>query len=289
MHRTILLVCVGVLCPLVAAAQIYLQYQLAPRSSYAYVNTSKVTQEMTVMDQDLTTQISVDTKYRINITDAIMKQYTLSCVYDTVRIRSSVAGLESIAPRKDSTLVFSALAGAVETVTIAPNGTVLSSSMSMSKEASAMMASISNNALSGMRRFLIVYPSKEIAPGETWTTSTTDTMSGRSMSGNVITATDLTLRFERLVDTLGFHCAVISSTSTKMSVLGTVQQSGVDMTIDGNGSIKGVAYMDVTDGMPVLSSATVDMDTRLAMVGQASMIIPLQMQTVASVQRVGSK
>lgn len=289
MLRTILLLCVGVLCPLMAAAQIYLQYQLAPRSSYAYVNTSKVTQQMMVMEQDLTTQISVDTKFRVNVTDAIMKQYTLDCVYDTARIRSSVSGIESMAPRKDSTIVFSALAGATETMTIAANGKILSSAMSMSSEASTMLASLANNAMSGMRRFFMTYPAKEISTGETWTTSTIDTNSTRSMNGNVITSTNLTYRFDRTLDTLGFRCVVITSASTKMTVVGTVQQSGMDMTLDGNGTIKGVSYIDVTDGMPVLSTSSVDMSTRLAMVGQSSMIIPLEMQSVVSVQRVGLK
>ncbi|CAN5493501.1 hypothetical protein BH10BAC6_BH10BAC6_06930 [soil metagenome] len=289
MLRTILLFCVGILCPLMAAAQIYLQYQLAPRSSYTYMNTSRVTQQMTVMEQDLTTQISVDTKFRVNVTDAIMKQYTLACVYDTARIRSSVSGIESMSPRKDSTIVFSALAGATETMTIAANGKILSSTMSMSSEASAMLASLASSAMSGMRRFFMTYPAKDISAGETWTSSTIDTNSTRSMNGNVITSTDLTYRFDRTLDTLGFRCVVISSASTKMTVVGTVQQSGMDMTLDGNGTIKGVSYIDVTDGMPVLSTASVDMSTRLAMVGQSSMIIPLEMQSIVSVQRVGLK
>lgn len=289
MLRTILLLCVGILCPLFAAAQIYLQYQLAPRSSYAYVNTSKVTQQMSVMEQDVTTQISVDTKFRVNVTDAIMKQYTLACVYDTARIRSSVSGIESMAPKKDSTIVFSALAGATETITIAANGKILTSTMSMSSEASTLLASLANNAMSGMRRFFMTYPAKEISAGQTWTTSTIDTNSTRSMNGSVITSTNLTYRFDRTLDTLGFHCVVISSASTMMTVIGTVQQSGMDMTLDGNGTIKGISYIDVTDGMPVLSSATVDMSTRLAMVGQSSMIVPLEMQSVVSVQRAGLK
>jgi len=289
MYLTILILGVGVLCPLSVAAQIYLQYQLAPRASYAYENSSRVSQHMTVNEQDLTTQISVDTKFRVQVKDAIMKQYTLDCVYDTASIRSSITGIESMAPRKDSSIVFSALAGAVETLTIAPNGSILSSTMNMNEESKAILASMSSNVMSGMKRFFMTYPTKEISVGAVWTTTVTDTNSTRSMNGSVITTMSLSMRYERNVDTLGFHCVVISSTSSKLNVVGTIQQAGMDMTLDGDGSTKGIVYVDVTDGMPVLSISNLDMDTRLAMVGQASMIIPLQMESVVTLRRVGLK
>lgn len=286
MHRTIILIATLGVTTLSASAQVFLQYQLRPGATYAYANSSRVTQRMTVMEEEVTTRISVDTKFSMNVKDAVMKQYTIDCVYDTAFIRSSVVGIPSIAPSKDSTMTFAALAGATETFIIAPNGAVLSSSMQMAEDVRSVLSSLSNG-MNGMRRFFAKFPTHELGIGEVWSYTVTDTNTTRAMNGTVITTISMSMRYQRNVDTLGKHCAVISTTSTKLDVRGTVQQKGLDMTIDGSGAVNGIMYVDIADGMPLVTISNIDMDTRLAMVGQTSMIVPLNMEVLTTVQRVG--
>jgi hypothetical protein len=269
----------------VSHGQVFLQYTLAPKQSYTYETTSSVTQSMSAMEQDVSSITTVTTKLHATVREAVVRQYTIDCSYDTLRIRLQAEGAEGMLPA-DSVMTLAGLADRKETITLSPRGTVLSTTSTGGDDMSATMSVVSGGGNGGVKALFPVFPGKELAVGETWTHETSDTMSRSQMPGSIQTKTTVKYTFDGTVDTLGYRCARIKVNSTEMVMTGTMQAMGMDMFIEGDGDLTGVMYVELSTGMQVIARTTTAMSTRMSMTGQGQAIVPITTETTTTLRRL---
>ena len=279
----------AIVCTLIAAAslhaQVYLQYTLAPNQSYAYESVGRVTQTMSAMDQDVASTTTATIKMRARVREAVMRQYTVECSYDTAQIRLQTQGAEGMLP-SDSVMTLPMFADRKETFTISPLGSVLKTTTSGNDDLQAAMSMISGNGNAGAQGLFLTYPGKEVTVGTTWERATVDTVMRSQMPGSMQTKSVMQYTFTGVVDTLGTKCARIMLRSKELVLTGTMQAMGMDMVLDGDGDVTGILYTELATGMKMLEVTSTVLNTRMSMTGQGQAIIPITTETVTTLRRL---
>jgi len=239
---------------------------------------------MSAMEQDVSSITTVTTKLHATVREAVVRQYTIDCSYDTLRIRLQAQGAEGMLPA-DSVMTLPGLADRKETITLSPRGTILSSTSTGGDEMSTTMSVISGSG-NGVEALFPVFPGKELTVGENWTHTTADTMSRSQMPGSIQTTTTMRYSFDGTVDTLGYRCGRIKVNSIESTMTGTMQAMGMDMFIEGDGDVTGVMYVELSTGMQVFARMTTTMNTRMSMTGQGQAIVPITTETTSTLRRL---
>jgi len=124
---------------------------------------------------------------------------------------------------------------------ISPKGIILSrASGETSAKLSARSEQLMQSLTQGARFFLLEFPKSPIKIGTAWNIKKSDTVGTQTSEGNI-------------------------------------EQQGVSMTIDGEGSAKGTYAIDLQTGMPLNASLLMEYELRMAATGQEQMLIPVQM------------
>lgn len=269
----------------VSQGQVFLQYNLTPKQAFSYESTSSVTQSMSAMDQDVASTTTIATKLHITVKDAVVRQYTVECRYDTARIRLQTQGAEGMLP-PDSAITLPMLANKTETLTLSPRGTILSTTANDTDDLQVTMSSMSAMGGTGAKAVFPEFAGKELAVGDSWTVTTTDTVSRSQMPGSILTTSKLRYTFLGVVDTLGVRCARIGVQSEEMSMTGTMQAMGMDMALDGEGETHGTTYVEISTGMQVVSRLSSTLNARMSMTGQGQAIVPITTETITTLRRL---
>lgn len=282
-----LLACLGIAMTGVAeaTAQAFLQYVLTPKESYTYASSATVSQTMSAMGQEIVAQTSVDTRLHITVRDAVMRQYTIVCTYDTARLRGRFQGLEGAMP-DDTVMTYAGLAGRTETLTLTPLGNVVASNQTGIDEAQMVLSSATGGLFSGARAIFPIYAGRELKDGMSWTVDLVDTMRGRQVGGMVRTSARMLYTYVGMVDTLGRTCARVTLLANDLSLSGTMQNMGMDMVLEGDGHVSGEMLVELSTGMQMQQRTTSVLNARMAMTGQAQAIVPITTETVTTLRRL---
>ncbi|MDZ7290093.1 MAG: hypothetical protein ONB44_11420 [candidate division KSB1 bacterium] len=127
---------------------------------------------------------------------------------------------------------------------------------------------------------LIELPEKEVKISESWTTSTTDTIT--QMGGKVVVTPNTTYTVAGEVDTLGYKCLRIPYAG-KVTIKGEGMQMGMNFFIEGEGPTNGTVYFAPKEGLLVAMVSESNMEMTIALTGQMSMTIPQSSSTKISI------
>lgn len=138
-------------------------------------------------------------------------------------------------------------------------------------------------ALAGVEQFFSPLLSRQVTVGDTWETTQIDTVDAGGLQA--LTARAIRHTYEGVVDTLGRRAHRVRSEATKLTVEGSGNVQGMDMTMDGDGTSLALAYYSLSDGLLLASTLDSQIDTRLSLSGMGAMIIPITSRTRMEIVR----
>ncbi|MFM6955802.1 MAG: hypothetical protein ACKOAK_10970 [Ignavibacteria bacterium] len=163
---------------------------------------------------------------------------------------------------------------------ISPKGIILSrisgeNAMNLSARSEQLMQSLTQ----GARFFLLEFPTSPIHIGSVWNIRKSDTVGTQTNEGksSIVLNTELNCKVIRTEHINGMHHAFIECGSNDLGFTGNIEQQGITMTIDGEGSARGTYAIDLQTGLPLNASLLMEYELRMAATGQEQMIVPVQM------------
>jgi hypothetical protein len=172
---------------------------------------------------------------------------------------------------------------------ISPKGIILSrSSGETSGKLSARSEQLMQSLTQGARFFLLEFPKSPIKIGTAWNIKKSDTVGTQTIDGksSIVLNTELNCKVVRTEIINGMNHAHIECGSNDLGFTGNIEQQGITMTIDGEGSAKGNYAIEIQTGLPINASLLMEYDLRMAATGQEQMIIPVQMTMETVYSRV---
>ena len=163
---------------------------------------------------------------------------------------------------------------------ISPKGIILSrASGETAAKLSARSEQLMQSLTQGARFFLLEFPKYPIKIGTAWNIKKSDTVGTQTSEGksSIVLNTELNCKVIRTEHINGIQHAYIECGSNDLGFAGNIEQQGILMTIDGEGSAKGTYAIDLQTGMPLNASLLMEYELRMAATGQEQMLIPVQM------------
>jgi hypothetical protein len=141
----------------------------------------------------------------------------------------------------------------------------------------------------GARYFLIEFPTKPIKKDSSWKITKIDTIHTSALEGNsnIIMNTNLNYVISDISVKNGIRIATIQCSSHSLGFKGTAEQSGVFLTIDGEGTAKGMYNVELLTGIPIDAQLSMEYELRMAATGQENAIFPVTMNMDTRYMRTG--
>lgn len=142
----------------------------------------------------------------------------------------------------------------------------------------------------GARYFLLEFPKDPIKLGSSWNIQKSDTIGTQTQEGksNIVLHTELDCKVIRTSLVNGIRNAFIECGSNALGFSGTIEQQGINMTIDGEGSAKGTYAIDLETGLPINATLLMEYELRMAATGQEQILVPVQMTMETMYSRLRS-
>jgi len=142
----------------------------------------------------------------------------------------------------------------------------------------------------GARYFLLEFPKDPVKLGSSWNIQKSDTIGTQTQEGksNIVLHTELDCKVIRTSFVNGIRNAFIECGSNALGFSGTIEQQGITMTIDGEGSAKGTYAIDLETGLPIDATLLMEYELRMAATGQEQLLVPVQMTMETMYSRLRS-
>jgi hypothetical protein len=176
-------------------------------------------------------------------------------------------------PRMDTTMVMTGMMGKRSRIRLSPTGTVSGKETIDSVEFQGVRRS---GAFREMQRYH-TFPDTAVGIGGTWTAKTLDTSS--AMGQNLQTTLNSTYSLNGVETVGGVECLRIAYKGDS-GVEGKGKNMGMDMFIEGKGTLNGSFLFDLKRGLIVSEELKSDMEMTIAITGQQNMTIPMTQSTV---------
>ncbi len=240
-------------------------------------------QSVSAMGMEQTTSTGSDMKILLTANDVTPTSSTLEMKYQSAKV--SMKGM-AMAGMPDTTFSINNLESLTDVMTVLPNGTITNHKIKSSESTSMqdqLVKQIAGNS-SLMRTLLVEFPDKPLTAGMEWKKNTHDTTL-KGEKGSVITNTTMKMLYAGTIDTMGYKCGKIEFKSEKMNTTGSLNQMGMEMSVEGDGIINGTCYYEISTGMPVCVKTFTQMDQRMSMSGQQEMVIPVSVDMTSILTR----
>jgi len=258
----------------IAVGQGVVRYDLGKNDHHVFGIETEIRQHASIGEKDLETYTISSVVLSLRVKEVLMGKITAHMMVDSVRVKMKTGGVEGEVPSMDTTLM-QVSNGAARTVTILPTGEVLNIS---NISAAERPLSVAFSPIS------IVYPTTPLSVGSSWARTIHDSVPMDNV-GMVHYTYMRRYAVQRLLDTLGARCAILSlkGSSATASWNGTV--SGLDVIIDGDETSDGFAIVELASGLPVVLDMSTSATLRMAFAGMANMIVPLSMERREVIRR----
>lgn len=246
-------------------AQYKLQYKSSGATPIHYKAHTTVETVQTMMGQEAKVNVVSDQAITVSSTNVDSE-----LIYST-----TIDSGENVVvmPSGDTNRTKSPAIGETRETRIRPNGEELSS-----RWLDTTFANTQTGQMKDLGSFFFKLPTSAIDTGAMWHQDKTDTVNTPGAQGKIVvnTNTDYKLVGKDIVD--GVSCARIEY-SGKVTLKGAASVNGMNLAIDGNGTITGSAYFDYTAGRVVKIHGASNQDLVMASAGDNPMTIPMSQQT----------
>lgn len=197
--------------------------------------------------------------------------------------------------KADSVLIFSTVIDSGQNLAIMPNGDTsrtVSPATGKTKETRIRVngeelstrwvdTAFANSQAGQMRdfgSFFFKLPSANVDTGETWNQEKTDTVGVPGGQGKIVVNTNTDYKLVGKESVGGVSCAKIEF-SGKVGMKGSASIQGMNLAIDGSGTITGTTLFDYTAGKVMKVSGASSQDFVMATAGENAMTIPISQKT----------
>lgn len=257
-----------------------LRLRLQKNMTFRYDAETTTSQQMSVMGQDMTNDISYSVRISMAVADATLDRSSITCTFSDAKTSVSVQGVDENVPGMDTSMSLTQFDGATMTMTLDPTAKIVSVDRGSNSEASSLFSSMRI-----MERINTVFPVKEVRIGDSWIRTVTDTVAAGQGDGHIYTTMTLKNTYRGIRDTMGIRCWLIETESSSFDQHGTISTNGIDMDVDGSGTFRSRCYVEEKTGMTVITLGDVTSDTRMSLSGQQEMIIPVDTHLTFTVKR----
>lgn len=243
-----------------------LEYKFEKGKTYLYKDftTGDMTQEM--MGKEMKMKNESNAVIRLVVDDVTKDAKAVLLVStDSLSVFSST-------PIGDTTMIMNELIGKRTKV-------VLSSTGKIEKRETIDSIKLMGRASGAAQREGIKFAQlsdKPVKIGETWTSSTQDTVN--QMGGKILVSSDFDYSLAGKEKKNGFDCLKITYKG-KTTTEGKGNMQGMEFFIDGSGKINGTFFFDPKTGLLVYEETNSESETNMATTGEQSMIIPITQVT----------
>jgi hypothetical protein len=247
---------VAALAPALSQETFSLKYQFEKGKTYLYQQSIKGMMTQEIMGQEMKIPMEMDNTSRYLVEDVQSNgNMTLITSYDafTVKIKSEMI---------DTVGKVDQLIGKRTRTVINPFGAIVSTAAIDTVEKSDAATFVPPGGL------VQVLPGKPVAAGATWSSTRTDNGTSVGQGGNTKTTTNYTLVGRE--DHGGRELVKITYTG-KIEISGTMTQMGMELSIEGSGTVSGEVFFDEAKGQVVEESAKTEMNTVISVSGQEAM------------------
>jgi len=261
-----------------------LRYNLLPGESYNYTSTTEIKQIVSEMQFTMGTVVATTIKTDVQSIDN--NHSTLGVGYSDTKITTSGMAMAGI---PDGTTNYDDFSNNNETLILTDRGETLSRDLKTSKK-KGKLSPIERNAQSAVKALSYLFtefPEKPLKIGDSWMITRNDTIGGKS-DNQILSTIKLQYTLANYTDTLGFACARLKCHSITSTTSGTIEMMGRSMNFEGDGSLIGTVYVELSTGMTLVSTIDNQIDMRISMGGQDGMIVPITVNTHSFVNRMPS-
>ncbi|HRK05500.1 MAG TPA: DUF6263 family protein [Chlorobiota bacterium] len=164
-------------------------------------------------------------------------------------------------------------------------GEILTIKLEGPEEARSAFASFSLAGSNVQKSLYLVFPTEKVKVGTSWT-KRDSSVTPVSEMGEISQVMTRTYVVERILDSAKRTYVHIKETISDLTMNGKMKMSGIEMSIDGEGTTTSNIVIDSGTGLIERSISTSDISARMAMTGQAQMIIPMAMTVKTSMERI---
>ena len=263
---------------------IRLTYRLPQRESYRYEAINVLQEKMTVANRELTTSTRTKLSLMLNIRESVLNSSTIDINYTGASILVSIVGMDSKSVSPVETELQN-VAGKSSTITISPNGAIVSGTYDASDSNFQEVTSVLKPT-GILTRIFTLFPASDVIPGSTWTEDLRDTAPAANGLGFVVTTGTVVLTFRGAFDTLGTRCWIIDAAADNLVQQGTYETGSLSVSLAGSGQVTGVALHDAHTGILLLSDFTLGTKTVMNFVRPMYTTIPVESFTHLSINQL---
>ena len=252
---------VAIVMSVAATAQYKLQYKSTGSMPLHYKANTTVETDQTMMGQE--SKFNIVSNQFLTVSSI---QSGSELVYSTMVDSGENM---TILPSGDTKHIPSPSVGKVKETRIKPNGEELST-----RWVDSTFANSQAGQMKDLGSFFVKLPSSEIKTGATWNQVKVDTVGTAGAQGKVVVNTNTDYKLLGSENLAGVSCAKIQF-SGKVNMKGAASINGMDLAIDGSGTVSGVAYFDYAGGKIMKISGASNQDITMASAGDHPMTIPM--------------
>ncbi|MFM8840922.1 MAG: hypothetical protein ACKOFB_07485 [bacterium] len=264
---------------------VVLKYAINNPMNYTYAVKSMVSQSLGEMI-DFNAKTSASTEMYLSASKSNDLEFTYSYKPGTISLTGlSIAGIPDTTFTSNGPLVPSIK----ETIT--PKGIIIKRVFGdQQSKVPGRSEQLMQSLTQGARYFLLEFPKDPVKLGTTWNVRKSDTIGTQTQDGksSIVMHTELDCKVIRTTVINGIRSAFIECGSNTLGFSGNIEQQGITMTIDGEGSAKGTYAIDMETGLPVDATLLMEYELRMAATGQEQMLVPVQMTMETMYSRLRS-
>ncbi|HUI31229.1 MAG TPA: hypothetical protein VLX91_13540 [Candidatus Acidoferrales bacterium] len=179
----------------------------------------------------------------------------------------------AIMPNGDTNHVPSPALGKIKETRIKPNGEEIST-----RWIDTAFANSPAGQAKDFGSFFLKLPSTSVGEGATWNQTRTDTAGTPGSQGKIAVTTNTDYKLVGKENLDGISCVKIAFAG-KVKLKGSATINGMNLAIDGSGTINGTALFDYSAGKAMKISGTSDQELVMATAGENAMTIPMSQKT----------
>lgn len=257
--------------PSLAQESYKLEYKFEKGKTYRYKDVTSVSMTQEMMGREMKMRNESNNVVRL-VVDNVTKDKNI-----VLMMSADSASVFSSSPMGDTTIYMKEIIGKRTKVTISNIGKI-------TNRETVDTIEVGGGRISGMsQREALKFPilsDKLVKIGETWTSSTFDTVN--QMGGKIAVTTEVVYKVAGKEKKSGTDCLEITFNG-KSTTEGKGVVQGMEFFIDGSGKINGTLFFDAKAGLVIEEETNSDSETNMATTGEHQMIIPIT-QTTKSVR-----
>ncbi|MBI2794406.1 MAG: hypothetical protein HYX66_07145 [Ignavibacteria bacterium] len=263
---------------------IRLTYRLPQQEAFRYEAVDVVQQIMKMANREITTDTKTKLDLIVKVQESVLNSSKIDIDYNKASILVTINGMDSKTAHPTETELLN-VSGKSSTITISPNGTIVSGTYDASDSSFPEVTSLLKTT-GILRKLFPLFPTSDVVPGSTWTQNLQDTTPATNGLGFIVTTGTVTLSFRGTFDTLGTRCWIIDASADNLVQQGSYETGTISVTLTGTGDLNGISLHNAHTGILLISESSMSTRTTMNFASPVNTTIPLESTENLSIRQL---